>query len=116
MKQAKYNELVNDVSKCDLCDNYDKTDKNGNKVILQHYPDRKHINLWSYWQGSLDAKILVIGQDWGTTTGKEFKQVISNINYSQPYISNNPNPTNNTLCKLFYQGLGIDITVPNNDV
>ncbi len=24
------------------------------------------INLWSYWQGSLEAKILLVGQDWGT--------------------------------------------------
>ena len=25
----------------------------------------KQLNLWSYWQGSLEAKILVVGQDWG---------------------------------------------------
>lgn len=26
---------------------------------------KKEINLWSYWQGSLDAKIMLVGQDWG---------------------------------------------------
>lgn len=28
------------------------------------------INLWSYWQGSLNAKILLVGQDWGTVNPK----------------------------------------------
>lgn len=25
----------------------------------------KRLNLWSYWQGSIEADILVVGQDWG---------------------------------------------------
>lgn len=26
---------------------------------------KKEINLWSYWQGSLNADIMLVGQDWG---------------------------------------------------
>lgn len=41
--------------------------KAGKEPIYVHKckHEGKRINLWSYWQGSLEADILVVGQDWG---------------------------------------------------
>ena len=36
------------------------------------------INLWSYWQGSLNANILLVGQDWGTVNPKSDNDIIRN--------------------------------------
>ena len=49
------------------------TQQNGSKKpILVESCDYlgNQINLWSYWQGSLNAKILLVGQDWGTVNPK----------------------------------------------
>ena len=43
---------------------------------------KKQINLWSYWQGSLDADILLVGQDWGSFKPNERlldKRMLENI-------------------------------------
>jgi DNA polymerase len=64
--------------------------------------DQTHLGAWSDWQGNLDAKILLIGQDWGDIT----------------YFLKNKgsdcdeNPTNRTLMELF-QILGIEIGSPS---
>ena len=63
--------------------------------------DQDHLGPWSGWQGNLDAKILLIGQDW------------SDIEY---FLTNkgrerNENSTNMNLQKLF-RLLGIDIGFP----
>ena len=78
----------------------------------------KRINLWSYWQGSLDADIMVVGQDWGKPyTGessdkrkraKELADNIMKMNYGIPMSTCNVGieshyPTDNNLKKLFRQ-------------
>ncbi len=40
---------------------------------------KKEINLWSYWQGSLDAKIMLVGQDWGCPFDKSFSSTMAEI-------------------------------------
>lgn len=40
---------------------------------------KKEINLWSYWQGSLDAKIMLVGQDWGCPFDKSFSGTMAEI-------------------------------------
>ena len=40
---------------------------------------QQEINLWSYWQGSLDAKIMLVGQDWGCPFDKVFLPTMAQI-------------------------------------
>lgn len=60
-KTYRYNELIAAVRQCSKC----LTGQETKGVKLVQDSCRSQINLWSHWQGSLDAKILVIGQDWG---------------------------------------------------
>lgn len=64
-KLQKYYELIEDV-KNDYCNPKNSRTKTKYGVTVEWTKACvKHINLWSYWQGNLDAKILVVGQDWG---------------------------------------------------
>ena len=57
------------------------TQQNGSKKpILVESCDYlgNQINLWSYWQGSLNAKILLVGQDWGTVNPKSDNDIFRN--------------------------------------
>lgn len=61
-KQEKYLELVDRVK-----DDYSRRIIKAKEAVCMEWCEhcKTHINLWSYWQGSLDAKILLVGQDWG---------------------------------------------------
>ncbi len=61
-----------------------------------------HLGPWSAWQGNLDAKILLIGQDWG------------DVNYYRDNkgYDTDSNPTCKNLVKLF-NAIGIDIGLPS---
>lgn len=65
--------------------------------------DSNQIGPWSLWQGNLNAKILVVGQDWGDI--KYFKKWSGK---DQPH----GNTTNENLEKLL-QSIGIDIGKPH---
>jgi hypothetical protein len=67
--------------------------------------DCEHIDAWAQWQGDLEAKILVIGQDWGDV--RYFK-----VNNGK---DNDKNPTNKNLSKL-YSEIGFDLGLPTNPV
>ena len=82
---------------------------------------KKEINLWSYWQGSLDAKIMLVGQDWGcpfdqssSTTITEIQKANNGETYN--YLSSTASPTDKNLVALFSQALGKDLTKPDNDL
>src|SRR6185369_10886928 len=66
--------------------------------------DSDQIGPWSLWQGNLDAKLMIIGQDWG----------------DQRYFLNNAgresrrNPTNECLRTLL-AGIGIEIGSPSDE-
>ena len=63
---------------------------------------RNHINLWSYWQGSLDARIMVVGQDWGCPKGAAVMDNIRAINdgSEKEYHVDPDSLTDKNLCTL----------------
>jgi hypothetical protein len=67
--------------------------------------DVNHVDIWSQWQGNLDAKIFVIGQDWG------------DVNYFIKHCGKDSdvNKTNLNLRELF-NIIDVDIGLPNNPV
>ena len=82
---------------------------------------QQEINLLSYWQGSLDAKIMLVGQDWGCPFDKVFFPTMAQIKNansgkSYSYISDTLSQTDKNLIRLFSEALGKDITVPRNDL
>lgn len=96
-KKTKYEQLVEKRKQFQFSDGLLNPSQIENGIY-----DRNHIGPWSVWQGNLNAKILLIGQDW------------SDINY---FIDNegrdlDENPTNKNLIELF-QVLKIDIGSPS---
>ncbi|MEK3731606.1 MULTISPECIES: hypothetical protein [Paenibacillus] len=63
-KLSAYKALVSKRKKCTICDPAQCELKNPS---LQQNDKLKtsQIGHWTEWQGSLDAKIMVVGQDWG---------------------------------------------------
>jgi uracil-DNA glycosylase len=114
-KQQQYDDLVREVAFCQLCDAFKLKTKKGEIIKLMHDRLRKHINLWSHWQGSLNAEILLIGQDWGRISNEEEAKYWADKN---PYMTvgektKDYNVTDINLRKLFLNTLGIDISLPN---
>ena len=64
-KEQAYQALVSNVKEYYKAQEAEYHDKS---VYLTWYDDCEEINLWTYWQGrgSLDAKIMLVGQDWGS--------------------------------------------------
>ena len=61
-KQATYAALVAQRKVCHACAGLtNPADLDGGSF------DTDHIGPWSRWQGNLDAKLMIIGQDWGDT-------------------------------------------------
>ncbi len=76
--------------------------ENPSKVNGGEYDNETQIGPWSKWQGNLDAKIMVIGQDWG------------DINtYIKNKGSDKDIDTNKRLRELFLE-LGIELGPPEN--
>lgn len=76
-KIKRYVKLVSSRKICKLCDRFTKI-HNGQKIYLENPSlidggiwDSEHIGPWSAWQGSLNAKIMIIGKDFGPS--KYFK-------------------------------------------
>lgn len=117
-KEIQYKELVKDVARCKICDDITIENKDGSVIKLTHDENRVHINLWSHWQGSLDAKILLIGQDWGRLSGEEEAYRCANrstyITFDNKSVDYSI--TNINLWTLFSESLGIDISKPNEDL
>lgn len=64
--------------------------------------DFDQIGPWSFWHGSLDADILIVGQDWGDTS-----YFLNRQGKDQP----SGNPTNENLQKLLSH-IGISVGMP----
>ena len=77
-KQRKYHDLIERVKNSypsrDLADD-------GQKLRLYWCDDCKEINLWTYWQGrgNLDAKIMLVGQDWGCPWDPNYQPTMEQI-------------------------------------
>lgn len=59
-KKKMYTELMKERKTCNRCIGL----KNPSTENLSKF-DSDQIGPWSLWQGNLDAKIVVVGQDWG---------------------------------------------------
>lgn len=77
--------------------------------------DCQEINLWTYWQGrnNLDAKILLVGQDWGSPEDASALPCLSNIRKMNdgeqvPNMLGNESKTDWNLIRLFRE-IGYDI-------
>ncbi len=62
-KRRRYNLLVQQRKRCRLCVGL----TNPSDATCRRF-DSEQIGPWSLWQGSLDADVLVVGQDWGDTS------------------------------------------------
>jgi uracil-DNA glycosylase len=98
-KAEAYAAMVADRKRCRACvglTNPSEVDSG------QH--DSEHIGPWSRWQGNLDAKVMVVGQDWGTV-----KCLRDNLG-----VEPKGNPTCETLVDLVEE-LGVKIGLPQAD-
>ena len=78
----------------------------------------QEINLWTYWQGRgcLDAKIMLVGQDWGSPWDTSSENIMRKIKAANDgidfdYMAGNDSITDNRLAELF-DSIGFDITKP----
>ena len=85
MNKQLFNELLCSMSNCEKCINLKK--KNGKDCsLINIYQDQelcKNIpSIWTDWFNRLDAKIMIIGQDWGPYNDMEklYKLYIKDIN------------------------------------
>lgn len=62
-KSEKYHQLIADVREDYLHRTAEQTV--GGPKLLWCEDCKREINLWTYWQNSLDARIMLVGQDWG---------------------------------------------------
>lgn len=118
-KEAKYRNLIERVKTTYLP--HDIAD-DGKELRLYWCDDCKEINLWTYWQGrnSLDAKIMLVGQDWGSpwdeTAQKTMEQIaLANQDFPYDYLDENPSITDARMITLFKE-IGYDITQPCSDL
>ena len=106
MKKDEFRRLVEDVSKCHICERLVTLPHIENSECLENddhglNTDRPYINRWNMWQGNLDADIMVIGQDYGQ---KEDGKAIEVCSYADT-----TNPTDVRLKVLFKDAFGIDL-------
>ena len=106
-KITAYNKLVDEIKNCKLLSECN----GGAGVRLEKCSMCREVNLWSYWQGGaehLDARILLVGQDWGVFDNSDGRAVLDNIKSGRFYMDGNENPTDKNLCELF-KSIGEDI-------
>ena len=106
MKKDEFRRLVEDVSKCHICERLVTLPHIENSEFLENDDhgldtDRPYINRWNLWQGNLDADIMVIGQDYGQ---KEDDVAIEVCSYADA-----TNPTDVRLKALFKDAFSIDL-------
>ena len=106
MKKDEFRRLVEDVSKCHICERLVTLPHIENSESLENDDhgldtDHPYINRWNLWQGNLDADIMVIGQDYGQKEDGVAVEVCS--------WSNKKDQTNVRLKELFEKAFKIDL-------
>lgn len=108
-KKAAYDALVQDAKRCLRCQSMK------GRVRLLGCDFCEEINLWSYWEGGrehLDAKVLLVGQDWGTYISddhiKPFIDAQKDGTLSGHYMDGNRSITDRNLAELF-KSIGFDV-------
>jgi DNA polymerase len=99
IKQERYSELVEKRKQCRLCESLGLT--NPSVCVDGAYDNTGHIGPWTQWQGNLDAKLMVIAQDWG---GKEYY-------VEHKGLEEDINITNRRICELL-ASVGVNIELP----
>lgn len=61
-KEENYQSLVQSRKSCRICLGLTNPGDCANGLF-----DSAHLGPWTRWQGNLDAKLMIIGQDWGDT-------------------------------------------------
>lgn len=104
-KQSRYQALIKKAKASYPA--YDPSDE-GEELGLYWCEDCKEINLWTYWQGrgNLNAKIMLVGQDWGSPWDEGSQNTMLQIQRANQgseydYLSNNPSVTDNRLIQLY---------------
>lgn len=65
MKKKQFEDLINELGKCDKCTNL-KCKEKSLINIYQDYDFTTNIpSIWTDWFNRLDSKIMIVGQDWG---------------------------------------------------
>ena len=65
MKKKQFEDLINELGKCDKCINL-KCKEKSLINIYQDYDFSTNIpSIWTDWFNRLDSKIMIVGQDWG---------------------------------------------------
>ena len=111
-KEQAYQELICDVKNYYKAQEAEHKDKS---VYLTWYDYCEEINLWTYWQGrgSLDAKIMLVGQDWGSPADAsdhymaQFAEI--NAGSRSSYWLDGASITDNNLIKLL-SSIGYDVS------
>ncbi len=97
-KDSDYHALVEQRKACRSCQGLTNPAACSNGSY-----DRDQIGPWSLWQGNLDEKVVVIGQDWG-----DVKYFEDNRGFDKP-----GNPTNEKL-RLLLNSVGLSIGEPTS--
>ena len=106
MKKDEFRRLVEDVSRCHICERLVTLPHIENSECLENDDhgldtDHPYINRWNLWQGNLDADIMVIGQDYGQREDGKAIEVCSYVDTT--------NPTDVRLKELFNEAFRIDL-------
>ena len=106
MKKDEFRRLVEDVSRCHICERLVTLPHRENSECLENDDhgldtDHPYINRWNLWQGNLDADIMVIGQDYGQREDGKAIEVCSYVDTT--------NPTDVRLKELFNEAFRIDL-------
>ena len=120
IKDSRYQQLIADVR-----EDYQNRKPVCGKGIpaMQWCEDCREINLWTYWQDSLDARIILVGQDWGSPWddgSAEIMKLICGINdeksdFHSGLAEMQLSPTDSNLIELFHV-LNYDITKKEPDL
>lgn len=106
MKKDLFSRLVEDVSRCHICERLVTLPHIENSECLENDDhgldtDCPYVNRWNLWHGNLDADIMLIGQDYGQKEDGKAIEVCS--------WSDKRDPTNAKLKELFNDVLDIDL-------
>lgn len=104
-KQQDYEALVQKRKACRICENPFGL-KNQSVIANGAFDEEVAIGAWSLWQGSLDAEILLVGQDWGDQASFERNHGASGID---------DNVTDMNLIEL-YKSIDIDVAHPTDGI
>lgn len=84
-KEVLYAELCRDVKECTVCQNIKFTPfiKNSDCFVHAKNSEEVYVNLWNRWQHSLDAEVMIIGQDYGFYDEENFR---TDINLKKVFV------------------------------